>query len=61
MTVKEIKQKLVPDLDDAFAADVSEFETMDDLRKDVRERLPGGAGDEGALREFRAFAGSRRP
>ena len=55
VTVKEIKQKLVPDLDDAFAADVSEFETMDDLRKDVRERLQA-AGDEGALREFRAFA-----
>jgi len=55
VTVKEIKEKLVPELDDAFAADVSEFETMDDLRKDVRERLQA-AGDEGAQREFRAFA-----
>ena len=55
VTVKEIKQKIVPELDDAFAADVSEFETMDDLRKDVRERLQA-AGDEGAQREFRAFA-----
>ena len=55
VTVKEIKEKLVPELDDAFAADVSEFETMDDLRKDIRERLQA-AGDEGAQREFRAFA-----
>ncbi len=36
VTVKEIKEKVVPDLDDAFAADVSEFETMDELRADVR-------------------------
>jgi len=26
VAVKEIKEKVVPDLDDAFAADVSEFE-----------------------------------
>ena len=43
VNVKEIKEKIVPELDDAFAADVSEFETMDDLRKDVRERLQAAA------------------
>ena len=55
VTVKEIKEKIVPDLDDAFAADVSEFETMDELRGDIRERLQAAAG-EGAQREFRAAA-----
>ncbi len=55
VTVKEIKEKIVPDLDDAFAADVSEFETMDELRGDIRERLQAAAG-EGAKREFRAAA-----
>lgn len=55
VTVKEIKEKVVPELDDAFAADVSEFETMDDLRNDVRERLQAAA-DAGAQREFRAAA-----
>jgi trigger factor len=55
VTVKEIKEKVVPELDDAFAADVSEFETIDELRGDVRERLQAAA-DAGAQREFRAAA-----
>jgi trigger factor len=55
VTVKEIKEKVVPDLDDAFAADVSEFETMDELRGDVRERLTAAA-EAGVQREFRAAA-----
>ena len=55
VTVKEIKEKVVPELDDAFAADVSEFETMDELRDDVRERLVAAA-EAGVQREFRAAA-----
>ncbi len=55
VSVKEIKEKSVPELDDAFAADVSEFETMDELRNDVRERLQAAA-ETGAQREFRAAA-----
>ena len=55
VAVKEIKVKSVPDLDDAFAADVSEFETMDELRGDVRERLQA-AGDAGAEQEFKVAA-----
>ncbi len=55
VTVKEIKEKVVPDLDDAFAADVSEFETIDELRDDVRERLQA-AGDAGAEQEFKVAA-----
>jgi trigger factor len=55
VSVKEIKEKIVPELDDAFAADVSEFETMDELRGDIRERLQAAA-EAGAQREFRAAA-----
>jgi len=55
VNVKEIKEKVVPELDDAFAADVSEFETLDELRGDVRARLQAAAED-GARREFRAAA-----
>lgn len=55
VTVKEVKTKVVPDLDDAFAADVSEFETMDELRADIRQRLEA-AGEAGAQRDFRAAA-----
>ncbi len=55
VTVKEIKEKIVPELDDAFAADVSEFETLDELRNDIRERLQAAA-EAGAQREFRATA-----
>jgi trigger factor len=55
VSVKEIKEKVIPELDDAFAADVSEFETIDELRGDIRERL-AAAAEEGAQREFRAAA-----
>jgi trigger factor len=37
--VKEIKEKVVPELSDEFAKDVSEFETLDELKADVRERM----------------------
>lgn len=53
--VKEIKEKVVPDLGDAFAKDVSEFETIDELRADVRQRLETGQ-TLAVEREFRAAA-----
>jgi len=41
-----IKQRDVPDLDDEFAQDISDdFETLEDLRKDVRKRLDKNATD----------------
>jgi trigger factor len=44
VTVTLIKERDVPDLDDEFAQDVSdEFETLDDLRKDLRKRLEANA------------------
>jgi trigger factor len=37
--VKEVNQKIVPDLDDAFASDASEFETLDELKADIAEKI----------------------
>ena len=39
VTVKEVKNKELPALDDEFAKDVSEFDTLDELKKDIREKL----------------------
>ena len=39
MTVKEIKEKVLPAADDELARTVSEFETIADLRADVEARL----------------------
>jgi trigger factor len=51
--VKEIKTKVVPALDDAFAADASEFATIAELRADVRTRLEA-AQEASVRREFAA-------
>lgn len=37
--IKEIKEKEVPALDDDFAKDVSEFETLQELREDMKNKL----------------------
>jgi trigger factor len=55
VNVKEIKQKVVPALDDAFATDVSEFDTLEELRADIRTRMEAAA-EAGVRREFRAAA-----
>jgi trigger factor len=39
VTVKSVKEKEVPALDDDFAQTASEFDTIDELRADVGERL----------------------
>lgn len=39
VTVKEIKEKLLPELDDKLAASISEFETLAELRQDIESRL----------------------
>jgi trigger factor len=39
VTVKSIKRRLLPELDDEFAKDLGEFETLDALRVRVREDL----------------------
>ena len=37
--VKEVREKILPDLDDDFASDASEFDTLEELRQDVREKV----------------------
>jgi len=39
VTVRSVKEKELPELDDEFAQTASEFDTLDELRADVRERL----------------------
>lgn len=38
-TIKEIKAKELPELDDEFASEVSEFETLAEYREDVKKNL----------------------
>lgn len=38
-TVKEIKEKELPELDDEFASEVSEFDTLAEYREDVKKKL----------------------
>jgi trigger factor len=39
VTVKEVKRKELPDLDDDFAGDAAGFDTLEELRADVRSKL----------------------
>lgn len=39
VTVKEIKEKQLPELDDEFASEVSEFETLAEYKEDIRKKL----------------------
>jgi trigger factor len=49
--VHEVKAKQLPELDDDFAAEASEFDTLDELREDFRTKLT--EADENAVeREF---------
>ncbi len=39
VTIKEIKQKEVPELDDEFAQEVGDYETFEEMREDIREQI----------------------
>ena len=39
VSVKDIKERVLPDADDDFAAEASEFETIDELRADLASRM----------------------
>jgi trigger factor len=39
VTVKEVREKQLPELNDEFASDASEFETLDELREHLRGQL----------------------
>jgi trigger factor len=42
--VKEVREKVLPELDDDFAAEASEFETMEELRASIREKVGAALG-----------------
>ena len=52
VTVKEIKAKELPELDDEFAKEVSEFETLADLKADIKEKFQKNK-DEQVENEFK--------
>ena len=55
VTVKEVREKELPDLDDQFAAEASEFETLDELRDEIRRKV-AAALDARADSDFREAA-----
>lgn len=52
VTVKEVKRKVLPELDDDFAADAAGFDTLEELREDVAAKLRE-ADEQRAEAEFR--------
>ncbi|HEY6551251.1 MAG TPA: trigger factor [Solirubrobacterales bacterium] len=53
--VKEVREKVLPELDDDFAAEASEFDTLAELRADIGKRV-SEAVDERAEQDFRVAA-----
>ena len=45
VTIHDVKEKELPELDDEFAKDVSEFDTLEEYKKDIREKLEKNAKD----------------
>ncbi|NLJ80015.1 MAG: trigger factor [Firmicutes bacterium] len=39
VTVKELKEKSLPEIDDEFAKDISEYETLAELKEEIRKNL----------------------
>ena len=56
--VNAVKVKELPEMDDEFAKDVSEFDTLDELKKDVREKMLAER-EEAAKRAFEDAAMSK--
>jgi trigger factor len=55
VSVNEVREKNLPELDDDFASEASEFETLDELRDEIRSRLSEGL-EQRADAEFREAA-----
>lgn len=53
--VKEVREKVLPELDDDFAADASEFDTLEALRSDIRGKVGAALGSR-AEEDFRIAA-----
>ena len=55
VTVKEVREKKQPELDDDFASEASEFDTIEELRKDIGEKM-SEAAEPRAEQDFRIAA-----
>jgi trigger factor len=53
--VKEVREKVLPELDDDFASDASEYDTLEELRADIREKVGTALGSR-AEEDFRIAA-----
>jgi trigger factor len=53
--VKEVREKVLPELDDDFASEASEFDTLEELRADIREKVGTALGSR-AEEDFRVAA-----
>jgi trigger factor len=55
ITLKDVKEKILPPLDDELARAASEFDTLDELRADLEQKI-GAQIEEEAESQFRAAA-----
>jgi trigger factor len=56
VTVKSIEEKQVPELDDEFASEVSEFETLDEYKESIKKSLTDRkTADAAAMKENEAL------
>ena len=55
VSVKEVREKSLPELDDDFASEASEFETLEELREAIRSQLSEGLEQRSGA-EFREAA-----
>jgi trigger factor len=55
VTVKEVREKKLPDLDDEFASEASEFDTLEELREEISSRI-AAALEQRAEADFREAA-----
>jgi trigger factor len=53
--VKEVREKILPELDDDFASEASEFDTLEELRGSIREKVGEALGSR-AEEDFRIAA-----
>jgi trigger factor len=53
--VKEVREKILPELDDDFASDASEYDTLEELRADIREKVGTALGSR-AEEDFKVAA-----
>jgi trigger factor len=55
VSVKEVREKALPELDDDFASEASELDTLEELRDDIRGRLAEAVGQR-VEQDFRVAA-----